>query len=263
MEKLATLLAIALLLVPAVLAAHPAPVVTGHTRFVDLDGYDPCLAGIAGLARMRVLWFNDVPLYERSSVGEGKYLYAVQNGAPDPRDEQIVTSGERFEFKDPNGNWWEIVEGYFDVDPRAGGEFSVSGSGVTFPKNATVSLARMYVWIVQINPGEPFPNDNFGDHPEAAFYNFVTLVDTCKFTSAITSTGNASHDTAADGGVDHESYDGEHEPGYTSHEHETWLVDLWIGGAANLVDLNYDPNPDGAWVRLEGGGSAGTTRGTD
>ncbi len=259
MEKIGALVAVALFIVPAVMAAHPVQAVEGHTRFVDLDGFDPCLAAIAGLARMRVMWFNDVPLYERSSAGEGKYLYALEAGAPDPREEKIITSGEKFQFKDPNGHWWTIVEGYFDVDVAFhdnGGDASVGTGGAQGSKNMSVELDRIYVWIVMIHPDAPFPNDNYGDHPEAAFYNFVTMVDTCKFSPSKAPSGIADH---ANDAPDQDDYAGEHQPGYESHEHEMWYVDLWIGGAPDLLDVNIDPSPDGAWVRIGTDNSAGTT----
>lgn len=69
-------------------------VVTGHTVFADMSGFDDNIAAIAGHAESRVVWFNGQSIM--NTVTDG-FVYAVESGAScDPLE------GENFEFQDYN-----------------------------------------------------------------------------------------------------------------------------------------------------------------
>lgn len=238
--KLAVVGIAAILSVPAVLADHTAlPVVGSHTTYANMDGQDPCIAGIAGIVRMRVMWFNGQVLFERAAEEGSSWVYAIESGAPDPRDAPLQPTGQVFQFVDPNGVGWTVTEYNFTSGVNAsvpsGGGVSADpllppDPHVTPPDEGGAEVISHYVWVVQTGPtmsdlaatGRP--------------YNFVNLVDTCKFTG---SGSSISHDKDAGGnwtsskpGDDttdqHVATDG-------NHAHGAFNVDLYVGKAPKVL----------------------------
>jgi hypothetical protein len=201
-------------------------VVTGHSTFYNGDAYDPCLASIAGIMRSRVLWFNDQVLVEHYG-GKGTYIYVTEAGAPDPRDRQLRSEGVFYDFVDPNGAHWHVEESY--MAEGYSGEYYVNddpvGNDDDPPAYVTTAKERTYVWTVELSSRPIY--DQFAGADPHTYYNFLTLVDTCKMHRIANQTQgpNATHDYES--GLLNDDYG--HENGADEHEHETWFVDIWVG----------------------------------
>ncbi|MCA1814769.1 MAG: hypothetical protein LC624_12630, partial [Halobacteriales archaeon] len=77
--KVLVLALCAMLSLPAGASINQQPVVTGHTVYANMDGLDPCMAGVVGVVRMRVMWFNNQVLMERpADDGGNAYIYAIE-----------------------------------------------------------------------------------------------------------------------------------------------------------------------------------------
>lgn len=230
-QQAALAVTLALLLwVPQGLSHGDHTVVTGHSTFYNGDAYDPCLGSIAGIMRSRVMWFNDQVLVERYG-GAGTFVYVTEYGAPDPRAEkQLFSEGVFYDFVDPNGAHWHVEEAFYNVvvETSQGVDFS---EDVPRPYVNTTEGDRIYVWIVELS-ARPIYDQFAGDDPHT-YYNFLTLVDTCKMhhVANVTQGDNVTHDYAS--GTLNDRYG--HENGATEHQHETFFVDLWVGKRPNVV----------------------------
>lgn len=211
-------------------------VITGHTVYKNMGGYDKCLASIVGLARTRVLWFNDATLVETDA--KGQYIYATRAGAPPPPPtlkndaRPIFGDGVVYEFVDPNNARWIVLEGYYygeikgdpiNVNPWTPGDPRVEGGA---------RVDSEIVWLVQV--GQTI-RDNDPGSDDHEFYNFVTLVDTCKF----------GHGAKSEGTLDHAADDPNHPPGEHAHNHEVFEVDLYIGKEPTFVPLGVNATNPG------------------
>lgn len=217
-------------------------VITGHTVFKNANGYDKCLASIVGLARSQVLWFNDQTLVETDP--KGQYVYAVRSdakappmGDPDtqfPERSFVYGNGVVYEFIDPNDHRWVVLEGYYITGKKVGYE---DGEGPG--SSAAVKFNTEHVWIVQIS--QTWRDNNAGADLHE-FYNFVTIVDTCKF----------GHGAAPEGTAGHEAGDPNHPPGEVAHSHDVYEVDLYIGKEPRFIALGTNMTEDGAMTEVTG-----------
>lgn len=223
--KASLAVAMALLLwIPQGISTETTPVVTGHSVFYNGETYDQCLASIAGILRSRVMWFNDQVLVERYP-GKGTFVFVTEEGAPDPTAQSVLISeGVRYSFKDPNGVDWVIHEAHFDpgVDP---GQSNLQASNT----RVHVNVNKTYVWFVELSetpvldqfPGEQYPHN---------YYNFLVLVDTCKF-HPYTRGPLAKHNNSA---ILNDRYG--HPNADKPHAHETWGANIWIGKRPVVVE---------------------------
>lgn len=223
-----------LLAAPGVVSADSEWVVTGHTVFTNMSGFDPCLAAVAGVVRAQVLWFNDQVLLEHAVAGNnGRFIYAVQENAPDPRrpDVALIPSGTVYNFTDPNNERWTVNEYRYRVaDPQ------LNPTTGNVKHNATLDF---HAWVVGIG------NTTF-DMSLGTAYNFVDIVDICKFVEpgcncAGPTTGNVTHNGTAEGPNDGNPQNGgvwdgnshnASKPGEQHtfpHTHDTGKIDLYIG----------------------------------
>jgi hypothetical protein len=174
-------------------------VISGHTVFKAGDTIDPCLAAVVGIVRTRVLWFDDSTLV--SSTPQGMYLYAVPHGEPAPVNGQgmsttILGDGNVYQFVDPNGFSWTVMEGRYDYSSTATQlpkTHTSTDTGENNPEQNSVNVSYSYdasaadgqnapyVWTVQIQAIHDDPHNPVASQE---LYNFVTLVDTCKFPKA-------------------------------------------------------------------------------
>jgi hypothetical protein len=226
--KAFALVAVALVLwAPQGVSTEQLPIVTGHSTFFDGDTYDRCLASVAGLLRSRVMWFNDMVLAEHYG-GKGTFVYITEQGAPDPTEmEFLYSEGVFFDFVDPNGAHWHVEEAFIGT----AGRVTTPGLNLNDLNNPAADMGsvgavspegRTYVWFVELSErpisdqfAPPYGNANYHD-----LYNFLVLVDTCKFNrDGGARLANASH-TGSEWG---------HPAGEDSHEHESWNANIWIG----------------------------------
>lgn len=236
--------ALALLLwAPQGISEETTPVVTGHSTFYNGDVYDQCLASIAGILRSRVMWFNDQVLVERYP-GKGNFVFVTEAGAPDPTAvPHFYYEGVTYEFKDPNGAKWIVYEAYYSVPAH----WANAGQDPRQPSNVGVEVTqdKLYVWFVEI-ADEPII-DQFPGADRHSVYNFLVLVDTCKFHRWDDVRGPVvKHENAS---VLNEDYG--HENGAGNHTHESWNAHLWVGKRPVLLD---EPETEdnsiqaGSWV---------------
>jgi hypothetical protein len=249
------------LLAPLGITQQAQPVVTGHSTFYNGNGFDPCLASVAGIMRTQVLWFNDQVLAERYG-GKGTYVYVTENGSGDPRSHSyLYTDGTAYDFTDPNGAAWHIDEAFWAPDNVPNEQNNIDpSSDPSKPGGVTVSQDRYYVWIVELSAfpihdqfaGSPYDTQNYHD-----VYNFLDIVDTCKFhRNAMTDWNqsamprrdgsfdfNITHDNSTDGlPADELTPAHGHPYGTKAHTHESFLADIWIGGKPVLVPLGATGN---------------------
>lgn len=234
--------------VPSGISTSRTTVVTGHSTFFNGEEHDPCLASIVGIMRYKVMWFNDMVLVERYN-GDGSYLYVTENGTDDPRSEFLIGSGIFYDFVDPNGVEWHVDEAYWEekveVRPYVGVE---PEDPTSLEVDHSEGTHRYYTWIVAVDKPH---RDNFaGDDPHD-FYNFVTLVNTCKFNArnrGLTYLGNESHtNQTMPGGIGPRNG---HEKNTTAHDHESYKVALWVGGPPKIAPVGTEtPN----WVKGRAG----------
>lgn len=231
----AILAVVGLMLVPTAYTFSQQPVLAGHTTYTSMDGLDPCIAGVVGVVRLRVMWFNDQVLFERAAGDGAAFIYALQSGAPDPRDKVLVPTGDSFEFDDPNGVAWKVTEYNFT------GVTATWFPGTSVPPDPDARAVSYYAWVVQTGPTV---ND---DAATGRPYNFVDLVDTCKFTSPgadvhhARSGGNWTSDWGNDTTEDH------HLASDPDHRHERFSVDLYVGEKPRTAEaaavLEEAPSP--------------------
>jgi len=229
--KAGLMVAVALLLwIPQGISTQTTPMVTGHSVFYNADGYDQCLASVAGMLRSRVMWFNDQILVERYP-GKGTYVFVTEAGVEDPtKAPYFVSEGVQFTFTDPNGADWIIYEAYYQAQGMA------IAKGPVIPNSngqvgAGADVDKTYVWFVEI-AGTPILDQFPGDDPHS-LYNFLVLVDTCKFhRNAKTQAPIADHNATS--GLLNDRYG--HPNNATPHTHEAWNANIWIGKRPAVVD---------------------------
>jgi len=145
-------------------------VVTGHTTYANMGGFDPDIAAIAGLAESKVVWFNGMTII--SSLGQG-YVYAVDAEAPcSPLD------GFNYQFHDYNLTY---------VDPNNVSHIVAHYSYECLPGLPNSLLGgdneTVHVWVTPTHQREtdgPLVFQGNGD-PNAdrgRIYNFALAVDT-------------------------------------------------------------------------------------
>lgn len=215
-----------LLWLPQGISTETAPVVTGHSTFYNGSTYDKCLASMAGILRSRVLWFNDQVLVERYP-GKGTFIYVTESGAPDPTAApHLISEGVKYSFTDPNGAAWNIREAYYEHERT----YTVKDKAPT-EYGARVDINKTYVWYVEL-AAEPILDQFPGEEYPHSIYNFLVLVDTCKFhRNAETQGPVAVHNTTAVLNDQHG-----HPNNETAHDHETWKADIWIGKRPVVVE---------------------------
>lgn len=234
-------------------------ITTGHTTWAYLNGYDPCKAAIAGIASSRVLWFNDAVLVDNFNFGNA-WIYVSENGAPDPRGRELAYV-RSWNFDDPNGIVWNVTEyqyyGDADDDPVGvntdGTDAQAEREGLP-PNMQTDAWARerttaqaWYTWAVRIleAPAQNLAVD-IDDSSTLGLYNFVVLVDTCKFVRD------------RDGVADHTAGTHDDQFGATSdHEHETFLADVYLGGEPDDGGTYVDHDTEFDYTQRAGGGNEG------
>jgi hypothetical protein len=233
--KLAVIGIVAITALPTAWSVQQQPIVAGHTTYAAMDGLDPCIAGIVGIVRLRVMWFNDQVLFERPATDGGSHVYAVQSGAPDPRDALLTPTGTEYPFTDPNGMDWTVREYAYHAGPAGGvdaGNYSVnptSGQPVKVEEEpsyqANTDTASYHAWVVETGPSI----QDFAATGRS--YNFVNLVDTCKFT--VPKDGSAHHQNNGGGNWSsdwgNDTTEAQHLASDPSHSHDRFRVDLYVG----------------------------------
>lgn len=230
-------------------------VTTGHTTWSELSTeYDNCMAGITGALMQRVTWFNGMTLFSRTASGGEEWIYAMElftdandDGYDDktgielfdPRAETLYETGRAYEFPDENEPdvRWSVVE-YYALKASIDLPDHVPGP---LPNPNQPIQSQVYVWAVQV-----------GDHAITDFtigrdYNFVSLVDTCKF--KIDSIETVQHKNGEDcGGQNQDLPSCQHNPDDIlegeegeMHPHGTFAVGLWVGGEPSSIPLGADP----------------------
>lgn len=253
--KLAVVALAALMALPTAWSVQQDPVVAGHTTYADMDGLDPCIAGIVGIVRLRVMWFNDQVLFERTAGDGSSHVFAVQGGAADPRDQLLRPTGQQFAFTDPNGMEWQVNEYTYNVAPASAstGNTTVTppsvqqnGNGVSVDNGETHvepptvdshETGPWYTWVVQTGP--TIEDFSATGRP----YNFVNLVDTCKFSAP---GQDVAHSNAGPGNWTsdwpEDTTEQQHFADEASHGHDRFSVDLYVGKAPKVEALaNADP----------------------
>lgn len=252
-----------LLWVPMGISTQTQPVVTGHSTFFNGEVYDQCLASVAGILRSRVMWFNDQILVERYP-GKGNFVYVTEHGGEDPTDKLYLRSdGVVYDFVDPNGAAWHVQELYIlksrsvhhDVDaviPGEPDELDEEDLNREPEVNQTAEVRedRQYVWVVEIAATPIY--DEFPGDDAHTLYNFLTLVDTCKFHNNTVTRGLQVEHTNASVLNDHNG----HPNGDDPHTHESWNADIYVGKRPNV--LVAGASTDGAvfesqWATSESG----------
>lgn len=247
---LAVLLALALW-APTGLSHEDQTIVTGHSTFYNGDVYDKCLGSIAGIIKSKVRWFNDAILVERYS-GKGTFIFVTEAGAPDPRIRELRSEGVFYDFVDPNGAHWHIEESF--MAEGINGDFFVNDDPLGNDKPlAEVHTAtnRTYVWTVELS-ARPIYDDFAGSNPHT-YYNFLTLVDTCKFHPYVPNDVESHSGAVLNDDNGHANDD-------AAHEHQAWDVNLWVGTAPTIVPIG-GASTDGAeweteWASQEGAQTA-------
>lgn len=253
------LLAVALgllLWAPSGISETSTPIVTGHSTFYNGDTYDPCLASIAGIMRSRVMWFNDQVLVERYG-GKGTFIFATQYGAPDPRDRAALYSeGVFYDFTDPNGVFWRVEEAWYsDVwspgyegggkipDPmRAVANPGSAGASAEYNATTVADEDKYYVWFVELSANPIY--DEFNGADPHRYYNFLNLVDTCKFNRE--KLGDEYIGTERHEGADLNADNG-HPNGAEAHDHEKFVIDLWVGKRPATMPFGEVSSNPGSW----------------
>ena len=257
-----------LLLVPSGISTNASPLVTGHSTFYNGSGFDPCLASIVGVLRTDVRWFNDMVLVERYG-GKGTYVYISENGSKDPRDERFLYSdGTTYDFKDPTGAMWSVQDLWYHRSEHAPyvetGE--VDGSDPNDPPAATVYHPedKVYVWVVELSAQPIYdlyaPKDKSNPNYHTV-YNFVALVDTCRFHRNPQDPSN-NHNGAKYNGpnLDYNVTHGNdtlndqygHKPEDGVHTHEAFLANIYVGKKPVVVDNpnvnRLEPSWEDTWA---------------
>lgn len=263
-----------LLWFPTGLSEVNQPVVTGHSTFWNGKSFDPCMASIAGILQTEVRWFNDMVLARRYG-GKGTFIYITESGADDPRQDLSAESGKRalfsdgvaYDFVDPNGAVWHVDELYYG---NPNGEPVKVTDPLGNPKTETHPYAikdRTYVWVVEL-AAQPI-YDQFAGSPSSPYYhdvyNFVSLVDTCKFhrTPDTNFNGNKHYEDRPGRDLDFNithtqqpsgdwpgNNDGNgHDNGMDTHDHESFIANIWIGTRPVIVPAGA--SADGAEYQSE------------
>lgn len=215
-----------LLWLPMGVSHGDATLLTGHSSFYDGDSFSPCLASLAGIMRHRVMWFNDQVLAETYG-GKGAFIYVTEQGARDPRDPNVklFSDGVFYDFVDPNGAHWHVEELYMtklhseasqDIDPNV-----APAKWVEY--DVGVEQNRTYVWTVEL-AARPIYDEFAGASPHT-YYNFLTIVDTCKMHRGQSFDRVVNH-TRAQGDI---NANNGHRNDDEDHAHETFMVDIWVG----------------------------------
>lgn len=265
---IALAVALPLVIVGQTVAVEPMAtdtVTTGHTNWLDASTtYDSCFAGVAGLLKQRVTWFNGQTLFSQAASGSGKYIYLMESleaddGAynestgievKDPSSEHLVRTDNTYTFDDPEPNnakdEWTVKE-YYSAREKKGVEAGTGGDdGVGAEAGPARQVERVYVWVVQVHPdalpaSEPLDRD----------YNFVGLVDTCKFSGD--RDDNTTHDNQDPNGPEPEGqHSTDNEEG--THDHDIYSIDIWVGPEPQVVPGTEEAGgvPE---ERSDGGGS--------
>lgn len=238
-KALALLLGVALALgvVGSTVAVEPTTtdtVMTGHTTWMEeSSAYDGCLAGIAGLLKQQVTWFNGQTLFETSEGNsDDTWIYFTDGGLGgdqrvDPTSEDLIRSNNTYQFEDPNDedHTWTVKE-YFVYDGLPDG---VNGVGDIGDEEPGVNWDRIYIWAVNASASSIEDETTLGKD-----YNFVGVVDTCKFDSA--RERNETHDNQNESEDKHDprwQHDSANNEG--EHDHDVYFVDLWVGGEPETV----------------------------
>lgn len=236
-QKAALAAALAVLLwLPSGVSHEEGTIITGHSTFYNGQGYDKCLGSIAGIIRSRVMWFNDQVLAERYS-GKGTFMYVTEAGSRDPRGATLYSEGVFYDFVDPNGAHWHIEESFMMHTFGQYANVNTEPTSNSAPLvDAGLGANRTYVWTVELSERPIF--DQFAGADPHTFYNFLTLVDTCKF-HTYTPNRVESHDTPAE-----LNDQNGHPNGETAHDHQAWLVNLWVGTRPTAIPAGV--STDGA-----------------
>ncbi len=206
-------------------------VVTGHTVYANMGGFDPDVALIAGIVENKVVWFNGVTVL--STLGSG-YVYAVEEDQCSPLTGTNYTFLDyRISYRDPN-NIPHIVAHY---------DYECATTTTSLLDSLTGNDDKEHVWITLTHDRLVDPAVLTGFNNAGRVYNFGTGVDTSFFDdrgdTEHTGYGGSTPDEVNDGdsycppeddhvcnggNVDGEDY-GEHDE---SHEHNTGSVDLYF-----------------------------------
>lgn len=168
-KKLMTLMIAGLVGLPMAAAASELEnvgVVTGHTVYANMGGFDEHVAVIAGLAESKVVWFNGQTIF--STLGEG-FVYAVPSSAAcSPLSGTNYTfKGYELSFRDPN-DAGHLVAHYTYECSAIDELLAANPFGVLSSEN--------HVWVTMTHDSVADAPLTTGD--AGRIYNFAVAVDT-------------------------------------------------------------------------------------
>lgn len=273
MNKIATALALVLLATPVGVAAtelnERTTAVENHTTYVQIivdeeRDHAAEYAAIAGLVKCNptgplaqaVLWFNDQLLFRapgpkapdtKCVIENDTHVYAVEEGSPDPRGNPGLTpTGDVFEFTDPNGVDWRVVEyAYYSVvaTHKQAAAVAAGPLEVNVDSEAQARFIEHLTWVVELGPSTVDPT-------LADFYNFVVLLNLTKMDKvredAVRHDGSAGN---VEGGNSHDA-SSEDEQHSFPHDHDAARVHLYTG--APPQPSSWSGPGEGASVRVGG-----------
>jgi hypothetical protein len=101
--------------------------------------------------------------------------------------------------------------------------------------------SRYYVWFVELAPRPIY--DEFAGADMHTYYNFLSIVDTCKMHRDPAFEKEVNH-TRLGGDI---SDDNGHRNDDKDHSHEKFMVDLWIGKKPTVTALGSVDTSGSAW----------------
>lgn len=233
----------------AVKQATQDQIITGHTQFLETSTqFSGCFAGIAGLLMQRVTWFNGATLFTRADNGNGRWVYFTEHfedndldgfddktgiEIKDPSKEKLFRTNQTYTFDDPDPDTskkWEVRE-YFALR-REKVEGSVGENGQAEIEGPAT---RVYVFAVKV-AGQTYDAETI-----SAEYNFVSVVDTCRFHGD--ETGTETHDNGRNNGSgDPIDQHKEINDDDGTHDHDVYSIDVWVGGAPDSLPVAQVPD---------------------
>lgn len=219
-------------------------VMTGHSSWMSAStSFNSCFAGIAGLLLQKVTWFNGQTLFQRSSDGGGNtWVYFTEHfvdndgdgfddetgiEVADPANEDLFKTDNTYTFDVPGEDKTWVVKEYFALRQE---QVGVSGGQGQEP-DVDGPTTKVYVFAVKV-ADRTYKLD---DVEIASKYNFVGVVDTCRFHSD-PSNADQSHPNGRedDTGYPIDQHDADNEDG-ENHTHDEYTIDLWVGGPPDAV----------------------------
>lgn len=168
-KKMLTLIVVGLVGLPMAAAASELEnvgVVTGHTVYANMGGFDEYIAVITGLAESKVVWFNGQTIF--STLGDG-LVYAVPSSAScSPLSGTNFTlQGYDLSFRDPNDEGHMVAHYTYECSAI---------SEILGANPVGVVASEHHVWVTATTSRVLDAPLTTGD--AGRIYNFALAVDT-------------------------------------------------------------------------------------